>query len=216
MMPLPATGMRPAAVGNILSLRTARSERDGGLASAGWPRALPKRQDLPISGFDRCRSKPCRTLVVMQGWFALAGAMTGGLIAIVGQFFLRLADRRNALVDLLLEQCAQVIALAEDMRNRVWEERRLGLQGPVSEWSLGEYRLAEARLKVACRDPDLHSALRKMEAAGEALGKAWRRRNQSSEDEIEAAWQQHRAALDQLVRVSGILVEGGIQKQWRW
>ncbi|WP_433761567.1 hypothetical protein [Nocardia sp. CA-135398] len=151
---------------------------------------------------------------VMQGWFALVGVATGGLVAIVGQYVIRLEDRRNALVDLILEQCAQVIAVEEDIRNRVWEGRTLGLRGPVSEWPLAQYLLAEARLKVACRDDELHEALRRMQAAGAALGKAWRQ-DQRDDSDIEAVWQQHRGALDHLIHVSGAAVERAQGVRWR-
>ncbi len=132
----------------------------------------------------------------MQGWIGLLGVLTGGLMTIAGQYFVRTVDRRSETVQLTLEQCAQVIALEEDFRNRVWEERKLGLQGLVGAWSLADYRLAEARLRIVCRDDQLHEALRNMNVAGIALGGAWRQEPRD-EEAADVAWRQHRAALNQ-------------------
>jgi hypothetical protein len=142
----------------------------------------------------------------MQGLIALIGVLSGGLVTILGQYFLRLADKRTAFVDFVLEQCAQLIALEEDLRNRVWEERALGLGGRVSEWPLSEYLVAEARLKIACRDRGLHDALQDIQLAGRALSTAWRG-DERDEEAVEAMWRQHREALDRLIAVSGALLE---------
>lgn len=145
--------------------------------------------------------------------FAIVGALTGGMIAVIGQYFVRLVDRRNAHTDLVSEQCAQLISLEEDLRNRVWEERRLGLRDVVSAWPIAEYRLAEARLKIACRDVELHDALRGMQTAGGELGRTWRQ--DLPDDEVEEAWLRHREALDHLITVSGTVAAKSDEKPWR-
>jgi hypothetical protein len=43
----------------------------------------------------------------------------------------------------LLDQRAQLIALSEDYRNRVWEERNLAANDVVAQWNIGVFRLAE-------------------------------------------------------------------------
>jgi hypothetical protein len=59
----------------------------------------------------------------VDAWVALIGAVAGATIAIVGQYAARRSDARERAITLLLEQCAEVVALAEDYRSRVWEER---------------------------------------------------------------------------------------------
>jgi hypothetical protein len=142
----------------------------------------------------------------MQGWIGVIGALAGGAIALLGQYGFRLADRRDELTALFLEQCAQLVALSEDYRNRVWEERRLGLQGPVSEWRLGDYRLAEARVKILCLDARLLETLEQLRETGVTLGKAWRHA-QGDDQEVEMAWRRHREALDQFVEASSAVIE---------
>jgi hypothetical protein len=60
----------------------------------------------------------------------LQRGLAGALLALAGQQWgLRRASRTRA-GELLLEQCAQLIALSEDFRNRAWEESVLGQRGP--------------------------------------------------------------------------------------
>jgi hypothetical protein len=148
----------------------------------------------------------------MQGWIGIIGALAGGGIALLGQYGIRLADRRDKLAALFLEQCAQLVALAEDYRNRVWEERRLDLQGRVSEWRFGDYRLAAARIAIICRDTRLREALEQLNEAAKSLGKAWRP-TERKDEQVEIAWRRHREALDQFIEASGAVIEPGSIKR---
>ena len=88
----------------------------------------------------------------MAEWIGLAGVVAGAVIAFGGQYLLRRAERQDRNDALLLEQFAIIIALSEDYRNRVWEERNQVANSVVNAWDLGTYRLAEARLRVLSRD----------------------------------------------------------------
>jgi hypothetical protein len=95
------------------------------------------------------------------------------------EFASNLAVRRNSEArerfgTLLLEQYAQVVALSEDFRNRVWEERNNLNSDVVAQWDLPSFRLAEARVKILCRVPSVLSALHTVNQTGIALGRAWR------------------------------------------
>ena len=110
----------------------------------------------------------------MAEWIGLVGVAAGALIAFGGQYLLRRTERQERNDTLLLEQFALIIALSEDYRNRVWEERNQVASGVVHAWDLGAYRLAEARLRVLSRDPSLVAAPEALHEAGGHLGKTWR------------------------------------------
>lgn len=150
----------------------------------------------------------------MQSWIGLIGVLAGGGIAILGQLVSRRTERRDELITLFFEQSAQLVALSEDYRNRIWKERRLELQGRVSEWDLREYRLAEARLKILCGDSRVIELIGKLNRTGVALGRAWRNPQRSGE-EVEAAWQQNKEALDEFIDASRRLMEQGRVKRMR-
>ncbi|MGH8836276.1 MAG: hypothetical protein ACRDWG_14955 [Actinomycetes bacterium] len=143
----------------------------------------------------------------MEVWIGLIGALAGGAIALLGQYGLRRSERQDVRTMMLLEQCAQLVARSEDYRNRVWEERRLGVRGAVSAWGLSEFRLAEARLKILRRDAEVLKSLQRLQKTGEGQGKAWRP-DGSDNEAVEAAWRGHQVALDDFVRLSGDLVNG--------
>jgi len=181
---------------------------------------IPPRSDSAIAGMhELTRSGGSQTQVrgqtrTMQGWIGIIGVLAGGGIALLGQYRLRLADKRDELTALFLEQCAQLVALSEDYRNRVWEERRLSLQGRVAEWRLGDYRLAEARVKILCRDAQLRDALKHLNEAGGSLGKVWRPAGDEDE-QVETAWRTHREALNRFMEASGVVIERGRIKRER-
>lgn len=143
----------------------------------------------------------------MDAWIALVGAVAGALIAFGGQYATRRAETREQTRALLLEQFALLIALSEDFRNRVWEERTQIASGVVAAWDLGTYGLAQARLRVLSRDPVLLSALDLLHKKGKALGIAWRL-DPGNESGIEDAWIQYRAAIDQFVVASARAMDG--------
>jgi hypothetical protein len=60
----------------------------------------------------------CR-LRVMASWIGLVGALAGASIALLGQYTFKKLERRHGNLALLYEQCAQLVALSEDFRNRL-------------------------------------------------------------------------------------------------
>jgi len=103
---------------------------------------------------DRCAAdngQLCGRLWYMEAWIGLAGVIAGAAIALGGQYLTRRSEQRERLTTVLLEQCATVVALSEDFRNRVWEERNQLAENVVAKWDLAAYRLAEARLRILCR-----------------------------------------------------------------
>jgi hypothetical protein len=141
-------------------------------------------------------------------WVGLVGVIAGALIAFGSQHLLSRSERRERNTGLLLEQCATVVALSEEQRNRVWEERRAVADGVVAKWDIGTYRLAEARIKILYREPDLLAALDELHRAGTALGRAWRL-NTGDEAAVDAAWAGHREAINRFIVVSSEAVDHG-------
>jgi hypothetical protein len=140
------------------------------------------------------------TEIVIQ-WIGLAGVVAGALIAFVGQYLLRRTESQERNDTFLLEQLALIIALSEDYRNRVWEERKKVTSDVVNAWDLPAYRLAEARLRVLCRDQALKNALQALHDAGTALGHAWRL-TPNDEEAVQRAWEAHRKAIECFVNAS--------------
>ena len=143
----------------------------------------------------------------MYAWIGLVGVVAGALIAIGGQFLNHRSQVRAQNADRLLEQLALVVALSEDFRNRVREERNNVADQVVRAWDLGAYRLAEARLKILCREPRLLSAVEVLHDAGTDLGRAWRLLPQDS-DRVQNAWVAHRSALDTFAAAAADQVRG--------
>ena len=57
---------------------------------------------------------------VMDAWIGVIGALAGAAIALVSQYITNHSARRERDASILLDQCAQLIALTEDFRNRIW------------------------------------------------------------------------------------------------
>jgi hypothetical protein len=96
---------------------------------------------------------------VMTAWVGLAGVIAGAIIAFAGQYIMRRGDKQERFDALLLEQFADIIALPEDFRNRIWEERNQVASDVVGKWDLGTYRHAEARLRILSQEPNVKTAL---------------------------------------------------------
>lgn len=137
----------------------------------------------------------------MAAWIGLAGVVAGALVALGGQYLLRRTESQERNDTLLLEQFALIIALSEDYRNRVWEERNQVATDVVNAWDLGAYRLAEARLRVLSRGSAVVTALEVLHEAGIQLGKAWRLVPRDT-GAVDRAWKAHREAIEQFVMVS--------------
>ncbi|MEO6703707.1 MAG: hypothetical protein ABIP57_19730 [Jatrophihabitantaceae bacterium] len=134
----------------------------------------------------------------MQAWIGLTGGVIGALLAMFGQWTNNRSASRARFAELVIAQCSQLIALSEDYRNRVWEERQGLSNDHVALWDLAAYRLAEAHLQILSSDSMLLSALRDLKETGTDLGKAWRLTPQQG-DVVEAAWRVHRLALDAFI-----------------
>ena len=72
----------------------------------------------------------------VEGLFSVIGAATGALIVLIGQAAIRRTDERRGRHAALIEQCAMIIALEEDMsptrrssRNRAAASRVLLTSG---------------------------------------------------------------------------------------
>src|SRR5450631_2550418 len=110
----------------------------------------------------------------MSAWIGLVGVVAGAFVALISQYLVRNSEARERKDALLLEQLAVLVALSEDYRNRVWEERAKVATGVVAAWDLGTYRLAEARLRILCQDSNVLSALASLKKTGAELGRSWR------------------------------------------
>ncbi|HEY6797694.1 MAG TPA: hypothetical protein VI248_23715 [Kineosporiaceae bacterium] len=137
----------------------------------------------------------------MQTWVAFLSAVAGGAIALAGQYLTRRLENRSRGGELLLELCATVVALNEDFRNRLWEERRLGQTGRVDGWDLAGTRLAEARLRIVARDQRLLDALDEVTTSGGSLGSYWRR-GQLEEGELQRRSDRNKDAIAAFLRVA--------------
>jgi hypothetical protein len=140
----------------------------------------------------------------MGAWIGLVGVVAGALVALVSQYLIRNSEARERRDTLLLEQLAMVIALSEDYRDRVWQERNKVAEGVAAAWDMRSYRLAEAKLKILCRDSNLLATLTALNRSGIELGVS---RSQSPENEAqtEAAWKAHKAALEQFITASSMM-----------
>jgi hypothetical protein len=86
------------------------------------------------------------------------------------------------------------VALSEDFRNLLWEERLLGHTGRVETWDLTGARLAEARLRIVSKDQRLLAALDEVTKSGGSLGAYWRR-GQVEEDELQRRFDRNKDAI---------------------
>ncbi len=98
-------------------------------------------------------------LIEMQAWVTLIATLAGAAVALFGQYVVRRGEIRTRHGELVLEQCAQVVALAHDYTNRIWEERQLFLKGRVQGWDFRANQQAVARLSILCADPALMRTL---------------------------------------------------------
>jgi hypothetical protein len=141
----------------------------------------------------------------MAAWIGLAGVVVGALMALTGQYLIGRTERNERSTGLLVEQYAVVVALSEDFRNQVWEERTGAATSVVGGWDYRTYRPAAARLRVLSQDREFLAALHALTKSGTALGKAWRLSSDNDTD-VESAWQANRDAIDQFVSVSSQIV----------
>lgn len=110
----------------------------------------------------------------------------------------RRSNRSTASLQALTEAVALVIALSEDYRNRVWEQRNALDPNAVAAWDLKESRLAQSRVRLLTSDPKLLDCERALQRAGTELGKAIRLAPTADAD-VQQAWDAHRLALDSFV-----------------
>jgi hypothetical protein len=142
----------------------------------------------------------------MAAWIGLVGVVAGAFVAFSGQYLMSRTERQERNTALLVEQCALIIALSEDYRNRVWEERNQVASDVVGKWDIGTYRLAEARLRVLSLEPDFLAALEALHNSGIALGRAWRL-GTSDDATVDNAWAASRDALERFVSFSSQIIQ---------
>ena len=135
----------------------------------------------------------------------LVGVVAGATIAMVGPYVVGRAEARERLGTLLLEQCSQLVALSEDYRNRIWEERNALSETAVADWDLPAYRLAQARLKILCTSEPVLASVTNLQQTGIALGREWRL-SRTDGPAVETAWKAHRKALDDFTAHGSSLV----------
>ena len=135
------------------------------------------------------------TIDHVDAWIGLLGAALGGLIALGGQQLASRAEHREARRAELLSSVSALIALSEDFRNRVWEERNQLSDTAVADWDLRAYRLAEAQVMVLLSDPQDRAAAEALRRRGSDLGRCWRTQKVDGPD-LEAAWAAHKASLE--------------------
>jgi hypothetical protein len=138
----------------------------------------------------------------MGAWGTLLATIAGAAIALVGQHLVKRAEERARISELLLEQCAVVAASSTEFRDRIWEERHLGLEGRVASWDLSALRLATARVHILSKDEALLSSLDELNRAGRRLGSGWRRASLNDADYSDL-WDRHGAAVKQFLAASG-------------
>jgi hypothetical protein len=142
----------------------------------------------------------------MNAWVTVVATVAGAIIALGGQYVAKRGETRTRRGELLMEQCAQVVALSDEFRSRVWEEDKLGKQGQVDAWDLGGYRLAAARIKILSDDVTLVAALEELTESGKRLGTSWRR-GERDPDELQRFREIDKATCHHFVKVSEIVVK---------
>jgi len=141
----------------------------------------------------------------MDAWITLLAGIAGAVIALGGQQWGIWNSSRTRAGELLLEQCAQLIALSEDFRNRAWEETVLGQKGRVDGWDVAAHRLAMARARILCKDSAVLEALAEMEESGKEYG-GHLRRGDVSEEELAALRDRNRASINALASASSTVI----------
>jgi hypothetical protein len=141
----------------------------------------------------------------MNAWITLLAGVSGAVIALGGQQLGTWNVNRTRAGELLLEQCAQLIALSEDFRERAWEETVLGHKGRVDGWDLASHRLAMARARILCQDAPMLAALAEMEESGKEYGGHLRRADVSEED-LAALRERNKASISALAHASSTVI----------
>ena len=126
--------------------------------------------DVDVRGVMIVVRTTLRMVTVMSAWLTIIAGVVGAAIALVGEQFSRRWNRRTHVSEVVLEQCALLIALSEEFRYRAWEESALGLQGRVDSWDLASHRMAKARLEILCRDAAFLAALQEFSSLGRSYG----------------------------------------------
>jgi hypothetical protein len=141
----------------------------------------------------------------VDAWAAVVAALAGGAIALAGGYLARRRDERVRTGQLLLEQCAQVVSLSDDFRNRIWEEVELGHGDRVDGWDLFAYQSAVARIKLLTQDSALLDKLQVLTASGKAMGGLWRRGNLDRDEVISRREADKIAAADFIYASSAVV-----------
>jgi hypothetical protein len=144
----------------------------------------------------------------MEAWAVVVAAVAGAAIALLGQWVAKRGERKTRAAELLLEQCALLVALNEDFRNRIWEERTLQQAGRADGWDLGAARLTSARIRTLCDDADVLAALDEIGIAGKELGAYWRR-GDIDEEEFERRYEREKTATARFLDAAAGVIRSG-------
>jgi hypothetical protein len=169
-----------------------------GCVTNSQPRESQNRISRTVNGW-------ATRLRTVDAWATLAAAVAGAAIAILGQYVAARGQMRTRGGELLLEHCAVLVAMNEDFRNRLWEERVLGQQGRLDGWDLAGARLATARLRILCPDESVLTALVDMNSAAKDLGAYWRRGNADAA-EVDLRYEQLKQAIESFADASTRLI----------
>jgi hypothetical protein len=134
-------------------------------------------------------------------WIGLVGVVAGAGLAAAGQWLTNRSASQGRFASLVVSQCSELIALSEDFRNRLWEERNGLRTDAVALWDLASYRVAEAHLQVLAENASIQSAVADLKQTGANLGRTWRI-GRTDDDALEEAWRAHRGALDRFIEAS--------------
>jgi hypothetical protein len=138
--------------------------------------------------------RPRAMIRAVDAWVGLVGAVVGGLLTLGGQQLTARSEANRQHKSELLSNISTLVALSDDYRNRVWEERQALKDSAVANWDLTTFRLAQARLRVLLNDEDVLAAIDELQDAGIALGRLWRTQRVDG-PEVQAAWERHKEAL---------------------
>ena len=133
--------------------------------------------------------------VRVDAWIGLLGAALGAVIVVGGQQLAGRAETSRARRAELLSSVTTLLALSEDFRNRVWEERHGLSDTAVAQWDLGAYRLAEAQVMVLLDSGEDRAVAEELRRRGADLGRHWRTQRADG-PELEAAWVAHKASIE--------------------
>ena len=127
----------------------------------------------------------------MDAAIGLIGVIAGALIALYSQRFQQRAGEDTDIRKVLLQQCANVVALEHDFRHRVFDHRERKLPNTLPEWPRSKRREAEAQILILSTNDQLRDQLLLLRRKGAALAAAL----EAADEQFRPAAEEHRTAL---------------------